>query len=585
MITSPDRPAHRNQRRRPSPGRGRHAAGFRRPPRFGPPGSAHRWLFATSVVLAAVLTIPAAMSLSAHVNSNTSTAYASDLVVNGGFEEGTTGWRTNLTTQALRLVNPGYAGAQAVVATNSVAGNVIVNDTVNTVASTTANTTYDVSATVRSTGKHISGALVIRENGTGSVLRSQDQTAFYVSTGWKTVNLGFTTAASVDQLDLNVLAWHVPVGTGLVVDEVRMAPRLSTPTSQPPTTTVPATTTTTTTTTTTMTTTAVPTTTMPTTTVPTSTTTVPTTSVLPSTTTTTTTSPVPTSTTSTTSSATCISGQMGLPGAGTAYLGAAVGGTSSMDQREAALGTTLPIHRKYYSPDQVDYAVSVTKDDLARSRLPWISFKLPYSWADMAAGRGDAWAANLTDKLAALNGPVWLAFHHEPEGDGPIQDWTAMQQHLAPIVHARSNNIAYTVIYISWDAFGGGDPQYQIDNTWPGDQYVDVLGLDMYNGYGAVRNGVLGTTMLDPMKYMGPASQFARAHGVRWGVGEIGYTKEASDVDPNWLRLAYDDMVNNGGVGMSYFDSSLNSIADWTLDYAPKFDHYKSLMPEAARVC
>ena len=30
--------------------------------------------------------------------------------------------------------------------------------------------------------------------------------------------------------------------------------------------------------------------------------------------------------------------------------------------------------------------------DLAAGRLPWISFKLPYSWPDMAAGKGDAWA-------------------------------------------------------------------------------------------------------------------------------------------------------------------------------------------------
>ena len=34
----------------------------------------------------------------------------------------------------------------------------------------------------------------------------------------------------------------------------------------------------------------------------------------------------------------------------------------------------------------------MAKTDLAERRLPWISFKLPYSWADMATGKGDAWA-------------------------------------------------------------------------------------------------------------------------------------------------------------------------------------------------
>ncbi len=28
----------------------------------------------------------------------------------------------------------------------------------------------------------------------------------------------------------------------------------------------------------------------------------------------------------------------------------------------------------------------------------------------------------------------------------------------------------------------------------------------------------------------------------------------------------YNTMVADGGVGMSYFNSSLNSVADWTLD-------------------
>ena len=118
-------------------------------------------------------------------------------------------------------------------------------------------------------------------------------------------------------------------------------------------------------------------------------------------------------------------------------------------------------------------------------------------------------------QLAVLDGPVWIAFHHEPEGDGPIGDWTAMQGQLAPIVHARSDNIAYSVIYISYDAFYG-ETQYRLANTWPGDDNVDILGLDMYNNYGVTRSGVVGTKMLDPGKYMDLATAWAQQHGVRW---------------------------------------------------------------------
>jgi hypothetical protein len=542
MNHSTNRPAHRTKQQPLTPARGRHAQGTPSAlTRRGPGRSTQRWLVLTSVAVTSLLAVPAAMAVSGQASHNeASYAAATDLVVNGGFEQGVTGWRANLKTQSLTIVAPGSAGNRAVKLTNSVVGNVIVNDTMNTVASTKLKQGYNVTATVRSTGAFLSGALTVRES-TPSGPASKGQTAFYVNSTWKKVDLGFVSTVSGAQLDLNVLAWHVPVGTGLIVDEVHMTPR-STVTTPP--TTAPTSTTTT----------------APTTT----------------TTTTTTTSPPPPSG--------CVGNQMGLPAAGKAYLGSAVGGTSNQDQREAALGETLPINRNYFSGHQVDRAVNVARDDLAAGRLPWISFKLPYSWAAMASGQGDAWTASVVDKLAALNGPVWLAFHHEPEGDGPIKDWTAMQRHLASIVHARSNNVAYTVIYTSWDAFGG-DPQYQLNNTWPGDQYVDLLALDMYNNYGAVRNGVLGTRMLDPMKYMGPVSQFAQAHGVRWGVAEMGYTRQASDVDPKWLHGAFNDLVAHGGVGLAYFDSSVNSVADWTLDYAPKFQNYKSLMPQSTRLC
>ena len=119
------------------------------------------------------------------------------------------------------------------------------------------------------------------------------------------------------------------------------------------------------------------------------------------------------------------------------------------------MGQQLGVRRTYYGATQVDKAVSVSKADLAMDRLPWISFKLPYSWAEMAAGKGDAWATDLAAKLNKLDGPVWLAFHHEPEGDGDIKQWTAMQAHLAPIVRAAAPNVAYTIVVTGYHQFYG----------------------------------------------------------------------------------------------------------------------------------
>ena len=193
-----------------------------------------------------------------------------------------------------------------------------------------------------------------------------------------------------------------------------------------------------------------------------------------------------------------------------AYVGGTAGGTQNVPSLENRTGIPLAIHRSYYNADQVDKAISVVNSDLATGRLPWISFKLPYSWADMAAGRGDPWAIDLVQRLAKVNGPVWLAFHHEPEGDGNMPDWTAMQRHLAPIVHQYSNNVAFTTILIAWDSFNGPS-QYQLNNVWPGDGLVDIAAWDVYNDYGTTRNGS-SHPMLDPTKYFSQMSAFAAQH-------------------------------------------------------------------------
>jgi len=273
-----------------------------------------------------------------------------------------------------------------------------------------------------------------------------------------------------------------------------------------------------------------------------------------------------------------VSSSDGIPASG-AYVGAAVGGTANLADLESGTGR-LAIHRLYFEADQVDYAITAVKQDLAAGRLPWISFKLPYSWADMAAGAGDAWATDLAERLAEVGGPVWLAFHHEPEGDGPIQDWTRMQQRLAPIVHAHAPNVAYTVILTAWDSLFG-PAEYRLGAVWPGDGDVDILGADVYNEYGAKA----GKASMNPMDYFGPLSAFARRHGVRWAIAETGYTAAAATADAGWLQRAFSDLRSTGGIAFTYFDSSLNSIADWTLDDSVRRRAFDEVLARSVRLC
>jgi hypothetical protein len=178
---------------------------------------------------------------------------------------------------------------------------------------------------------------------------------------------------------------------------------------------------------------------------------------------------------------------------------------------------------------------------------------------------------------------VWLAVHHEPENDGDMALWTRMQRQIAPIIHARTDNVAYSVIYSGWNTFGGDNNT--VASKWPGNRNTDILAIDAYNDHGAVRDGREGTKVLDLKPYYKKMARWSKAHGSAWAIGETGQTAKAAAADPTWLDRSYHLMKRLGGAGLSYYDSSENSVADWTLDDPIKFDRFKGLLPESARVC
>ena len=262
---------------------------------------------------------------------------------------------------------------------------------------------------------------------------------------------------------------------------------------------------------------------------------------------------------------TCTFSERGIPSSVCGpLLGAAYNSNTDPTPWEAELGRPLGVRRTYWGPTQVASAVKVAETDLAAHRIPWISFKLPYSWADMAAGKGDVWARDLATRLSALNGPVWVAFHHEPEGDGNIADWKAMQEHLAPIVRSTAPNVAYTAILMGWYQISG-DTRYSLANVWPNTK-IDIAGFDPYNWYGTLKsNGVIDTKQVDMKKdYFDPISTWAASKGLEWAVAETGYTNAAHDVDPTWLPRTFAGLKADHGIAMAYFNTPLNSEATWT---------------------
>ncbi len=260
----------------------------------------------------------------------------------------------------------------------------------------------------------------------------------------------------------------------------------------------------------------------------------------------------------------CSYGPRGLPACG-AYLGATYGSNTEPTTLEGQLGRRLGVRRTFWTGSQVDKAVRVAAGDLAKDRLPWISFKLPHSWQQMTAGAGDAWVRDLSRRLAALPGPVWVAFHHEPEGDGDITAWRTMQERLAPIVRATAPNVAYTVIVTGWNQFYGAS-QYALDRIWPRGVKIDVAGFDLYNEYGVTKNGRTSWKWPDfDSEYYAKIQTWAAGQGVAWGVAETAYTDAGHAKDPSWIETSYDQLVDRGGVAMAYFDTVLNAYGSWAL--------------------
>jgi hypothetical protein len=425
-----------------------------------------------------------------------------ELVVNGTFETGVGGWRTNYSYTTLVAATSGHSGSRSAVLTTPAGTHAVLNDRQSTVASTIAGDKFLVSAWVRTNKAGLTGQLRIREVLNGNV-RTVAQPYTLNGTGWQLVELSVVAVSTGASFDLNVLAWKLSSGQELSVDDVSLRKVPDGP--EEPTVEVPG--------------------------------------------------------TWTLSNGVAISSR-GVPSRGALY-GAAVGSNTDPANFEKSIGQRLGVRRTYWSSSQVNSAVNTARTDLSNGRLPWISFKLPYSWGRMAAGDGDAWARDLATKLAQLPGPVWVAFHHEPEGDGMIKDWTAMQRRLGPIVREAAPNVGFSIILTGWHQLYG-ESQYSLASLWPATT-VDVAGFDVYNWYGTVKNGV---PVLKPTDmrgaYFEPLSEWAASKGIAWGLAESGFTDRAAADYPSWLEETYDDLVATGGVAYAYFNTSLNSESSWS---------------------
>jgi hypothetical protein len=119
---------------------------------------------------------------------------------------------------------------------------------------------------------------------------------------------------------------------------------------------------------------------------------------------------------------------------------------------------------------------------------PWVAggaIQPDYTLAAIAGGNFDAYISKWGTDLAAWGKPVMLRFAHEMNGDwypwcGTINgnqpaDYIRAWQHVHRLITAAgASNVTWV-----WSPNGGGPGDMAA--MYPGDEYVDVLGLDAYN--------------------------------------------------------------------------------------------------------
>ncbi len=272
----------------------------------------------------------------------------------------------------------------------------------------------------------------------------------------------------------------------------------------------------------------------------------------------------------------------GDPGAGKVYFGASVvGGTDVLAALEAKVGSTVGVHRSYYTPSSLPQMYRVITEAHAKGRLPSVSTKVPDTWASCAAGKQDAWFRTLLTTLQNSGKPVFLTLHHEPEDDaGPTgmrpQDWREMNEH----VHALTLSIAPRVTIVpilmqyTFTSMSGRRPADWVPTT------TKVFSTDCYNAWSPT-NGLAWRSLEEKMDLVMPY-----AAGRPVVLGEYGCRTDAKQPGraADWMRDAFDYARTHNIVSMSYFNSYRNSrFGTWEMD-AERLAAFKEIIhrPETA---
>lgn len=238
-----------------------------------------------------------------------------------------------------------------------------------------------------------------------------------------------------------------------------------------------------------------------------------------------------------------------------------IGMSASPATWAARVNDTGRVYARRWFGQAADFNNPATITGRARTSLgegmyPVLSFKVPTvggtaDWAGVGAGKYDTQLRGIATALAGLPGRVFVALHHEPQGDGTPANFAAMQRRALPLL-GGSANVDAGVILNGWWWTGDGRAAKPSDATlreWLPDDVAalcDIVGADTYQD---VNSG--GTPTEDGGVKARNFAAWAGRRGIRrLGIGEYNAltaagVKAVGDVVLNDPRFVFACVWNN----------------------------------------
>lgn len=170
--------------------------------------------------------------------------------------------------------------------------------------------------------------------------------------------------------------------------------------------------------------------------------------------------------------------------------------------------------------------------------------------ADVLAGRHDPALAGIARILAAHPGPVLLRFAHEMDKEGQYPWAYREPNRYIRLYHYVFGRIsAQRPTNVRWVWSPAGTPR--ADRFWPGDAYVDLIGLSIYASRAWHPDRALEsfTQQVDQKRWI------AQRYGRPLLIAEVGVSGPAAD-QQDWLRQALEMLPRYPELcGLVYFQA------------------------------